>query len=200
MKEFPTGDTLLSTCQRWTFPWYNGGCFLLSIWIFNLSLYDGLGTKGWGLFCSAAEEEMSKIFGFKYFFSSWLLSSPATGQREEQWSPTWLLSPLWTAEQPKLQLKGERLQCPQAAQMPESSLLLRFWTRLGHPHSALYWVSMGNESSLGIKKLGFGSMNILWLQFLRLLGDNFALDFIRDLSWCSLGHFLGFTRRRQDCG
>lgn len=148
------------------------------------------------------EWEVSRTFGFKYFFP-WLLSSQAIGQHGEQGRPSGLLSPLWTVEQPKQPLKGESPRCLQVAQMPENSLLLRSWAQLGHPHntgSKLHWVSMGSESSLGYKKLGFGSMNILWVQFFRLLVGNFAVDFIRDLSWCSLGHFLGFTRWRQDCG
>lgn len=152
-KKFAAGERSLSTCQRRTFPWYDGCCFLLSIWIFNLSLYDGLGTKGWGLFWGAAEQGVSRIFGFKYFFPWWLLSSQATGQHGEQGSTAWLLSPAWTAEQPKRPLKGESPHCPQAAQMPETSLLLRSWTQLGHPHSTglkLHWVSMG------IKTTGLG--------------------------------------------
>lgn len=130
-------------------------------------------------------------------------SAPSSqGSMRSNEDPAWLLSPLWTTAQSKCLFKCKSPHSPQADQMPETSLFLRSRTHLGHPYSTglkFHWLSMGRESSLGNKKLGFESTNILWVQFFRLLVGNFALDFIRALSWWSLGHFLNFTCPHQNC-
>lgn len=97
------------------------------------------------------------VLNISFLDDSWV-PRPQGSMRSKE-APTRLLSPLWTAEQHKRPLKGESPHCPQAAQMPKTSLIRRSWTQLGHPpaqsrsFTGCWW-----EVSLlwGIKNLGLG--------------------------------------------